>query len=97
MTIHDTILTQLQYAKELTAEIKDVSVYDPTEEYIGLYWCGRQALETTKMFCDTLAGLGVITQKQQQVYAKMRIEAEENLQLQRARLDVYRGDCYDLP
>ena len=97
MTIHDTILTQLQYAKELTAEIKNVTVYDQTEEYIGLYWCGRQALDTTDMFCESLYSQGVITQKQRQLYAKIRMQAEEELKLQRARFDIYRGDCFDLP
>ena len=91
MTIQDTILTQIQYVIELAAAMKQVTVNDPTEEYLGLYWCGRQALDTTKAFTDSLCSSGQLNSRHHAIFDKMIDRAEQDLILQRNRFEVYRG------
>ena len=91
MTIQDTVLTQIQYVNELTAAMKQVTVNDPTEEYLGLYWCGSQALATTKAFIDCLCSSGQLNPRHHCIFEKMIAKAEQDLVLQRNRFEVYRG------
>ena len=90
MSIQDTILVQIQYANELAEQMKDVTVFDPTEEYIGLYWCGRQALDTTRALTESLTDSAVLPARQGRMFSLMIDRTEEKLILQRTRFDVYR-------
>ncbi len=92
MTIQNTILTQIQYAHELTENIKNVTVYDPTEEYIGLYWCGRQALDTTRTMIESMAENNVLNARQSRMFTMMIDRELERLIFVRERFDVYRGE-----
>ena len=92
MSIQDTILVQIQFADELAESMKDVTVYDSRDEYLGLYWCGRQALDTTKALTESLTDNSVLSARQGRMFSLMIDRTEEKLILQRTRFEVYAGE-----
>ena len=91
MSIKDTILVQIQFADELAESMKEVTVYDSRDEYLGLYWCGRQALDTLRAVTESLAENDMISAREDRMFSTLIDRTEEKLILQRTRYEVYAG------